>query len=218
MQQKVKLVAVTQGANELAGKTAQEVVSYVTRVSNPKNQLNFESAPKLLAYCIKHGHWSPFEHASLTIEITTTRGIAAQILRHRSFTFQEFSQRYSEACEYIPCNARRQDVKNKQNSIDDMSEDDQIWFKNAQEDVWNQSLSAYKEAIKRGIAKESARFLLPLNTSTTLYMTGTVRSWVHYIQLRCDQSTQLEHREIAEHCKKILVQELPDVCRALNWT
>lgn len=213
----VKLIAITQGCNDLVNKTSQEVISYITRVSNPNNQLNFETAPKLLAYCIRNQHWSPFEHASFTVEITTSRGIAAQILRHRSFTFQEFSQRYSLSDSYIEYPARRQDQKNRQNSIDDIDQKDKEWFKSAQKQVWELSYRLYQESIDKQIAKEQARFLLPLNTTTRLYMTGTIRSWIHYCQLRCDKSTQKEHRDIANECKRIFIENLPDIAKALEW-
>jgi thymidylate synthase (FAD) len=213
----VKLVAATQGAGELVGKNAQEVVSYVTRVSAPLNQLNFETAPKLLKYCIEHGHWSPFEHAYVTLEIVTSRAIAAQILRHRSFTFQEFSQRYAKATRFVPVEARRQDTKNRQNSVDDLPETTKKWFKSAMWSIETLSLKMYELALKQGVAKETARFLLPLNTETTIYMTGSIRSWIHYIQLREANGTQLEHKEIALACKDILVEYLPEIAEALAW-
>lgn len=177
-----------------------------------------DTVPKLIKYCIKNKHWSPFEHAHMTLEIETSRGIAAQILRHRSFTFQEFSQRYSEVTEFETYGARRQDVKNRQNSIDDMSQEDRDWFWRLQKETQEFALHDYKEALKRGIAKEQARFLLPLSTQTTLYMTGSVRSWIHYIELRTDPSTQLEHREIAEACKRIFIEQFPNISEALNWS
>lgn len=220
---KVNLIANTKGAGKLIAElgrepNGQEVTGYITRVSNPNNQLNMDTVPKLLAYCIKHKHWSPFEHAYMTLEIETSRAIAAQILRHRSFTFQEFSQRYSVATEFETYPARRQDVKNKQNSIDDMSDEDKDWFEKAQQSVIDASDYYYKEALKRGIAKEQARFLLPLSTKTTIYMTGNLRSWIHYIELRADKSTQLEHREIALECKRIFKEEYPDIAEALGWS
>lgn len=213
----VKLVASTQGADELVGRNAQELISYVTRVSNPNNQMNFDTAAKLLKYCIQHKHWSPFEHASMTLEITTSRGIAAQILRHRSFTYQELSQRYQKVSSVEIYPARRQDLKNKQNSIDDMTAEDKDWFTIAQHQVWDLSNMLYQDALRRGIAKEQARFLLPLNTQTTMYMTGSIRSWVHYIELRTHKDTQLEHRLIAEKCKQIFKEQLPDIAEALGW-
>lgn len=213
----VKLISITKGAGELEGKTAQEIISYAARVSNPSNQNNFETAPKLLSYCIKHQHWSIFEQASITMEIKTSRGIAAQILRHKSFQFQEYSQRFSQATNFVSYEARRQDLKNKQNSIEDMSDQDKEWFKNAQRTVWLKAYDLYNEALSRGIAKECARNLLPLGTETTLYMTGTVRSWIHYIQVRASEDTQKEHRDIANACKVIFCEQMPDVAKALGW-
>lgn len=218
MAQCVKLVSITEGANELVGKSAQDIISYVARVSNPNNQMNFETGSKLIRYCITNEHWSIFEHSFATVEIKTSRAIAAQILRHRSFTFQEFSQRYAQAFDYMPYEARRQDNKNRQNSVDDMSEQDKEWFLRKQEDVWEKAKGLYDEAIERGIAKEQARFLLPLNTETTLYMSGSIRSWIHYIELRSSNGTQKEHAEIANACKSIIAERFPDVAKALNWT
>lgn len=211
----VKLISCSKGVE---GMSAEELVAFTARVSNPANQMNMETAPKLIAYLIKNKHWSPLEMASATIEISTSRGIAAQILRHRSFSFQEFSQRYAEAQSYVKYEARRQDQKNRQNSVDDMSEEDKQWFEKAQESVGSQALTLYKEALGRGIAKEQARFLLPLNTETKLYMAGTLRSWVHYIELRSGNGTQKEHRDIAIGCKNIFVKEFPTIASALNWT
>jgi thymidylate synthase (FAD) len=217
MSKLVRLISVSKGiddAFENAG--GEEIISYVARVSNPSNQANFETAPKLLGYLIKHKHWSPFEHAFMTLEINTSRGIAAQILRHRSFVFQEFSQRYAETDSFIKYKARRQDLKNRQNSIDDMSQDDLCWFSNTQDDIWSYSERLYKEALKRGVAKEQARFLLPLNTKTTMYMTGSVRSWITYFMVRLDKTTQLEHREIALDCFKIFSTQYPKITEALK--
>ena len=213
----VKLIAATQGAGELIGKTAQEVLSYVTRVSSSANQLNFETGPKLLKYCIDHGEWSPFEHAYFTLEIITSRAISAQILRHRSFSFQEFSQRYAKATEFVPIEARRQDTKNRQNSIDDLSPEVKDWFHTAVEELNELAFKEYNIALELGIAKECARFLLPLNTQTRIYMTGSVRSWLHYLALRTKPSTQKEHRDIALACQEILAKELPDIAKAQGW-
>jgi thymidylate synthase (FAD) len=217
MEQSVKLVAITEGANELVGKSAQDIISYVARVSNPNNQMSFETGSKLIKYCITHDHWSIFEHAFVTMEIKTSRAIAAQILRHRSFTFQEFSQRYAVAQDFVKYEARRQDAKNRQNSINDMSDIDKAWFEVAQDNVWNKANELYQEALQRGVAKEQARFLLPLNTATTIYMTGSVRSWIHYIQLRSGNGTQKEHADIANGCKSIIAERFPDVAKALEW-
>lgn len=199
--------------------TAEDLMSYCARVSSPQNQTNLNTAPKLLKYCLDNGHFSVFEMADMTVEIETSRAIAAQILRHRSFTFQEFSQRYAEVPDdaFEIYEARRQDQKNRQNSIDDMTEADKDWFKKAQDAVIEGSKYYYKEAIKRGIAKEQARFLLPLNTRTKLYMKGNVRSWIHYIELRCSNGTQLEHKAIADEIKKIFAQEFPVIAGAKGW-
>ena len=204
----VKLISVTPDC--------EKVMMYCARVSNPANQ-NSENT-KLLDYCIKHNHWSVFEMGNMIVEIETSRAIAAQILRHRSFSFQEFSQRYAEAngTEIYP--ARRQDNKNRQNSIDDMDEFTKSWFKTTQEQLNARAMNAYNEAIKMGIAKEQARFLLPLSTTTRLYMNGTVRSWLHYLDLRCANGTQLEHKEIADGIKKIFVEQFPNIARAKGWT
>jgi thymidylate synthase (FAD) len=213
----VKLIAITQGAGELITKTAQEVISYAARVSSPDNQKNFATAPKLLNYCIRNGHWSPFEMANMILEVSTSRAIAQQILRHRSMSFQEFSGRYSKATSSETYEARRQDVKNRQNSIDDLSQETKDWFKEQQESIWHNSLANYEEALSKGIAKECARFLLPLNTSTKLYINATARSWVHYLQLRTKEDTQKEHRDIALKCREIFVEQFPDISEALGW-
>ncbi len=190
-------------------------IAYCARVSSP-NQDNPEYE-KLLSYCIKNHHYSVFEMGNMCLEITTTRAISPQILRHRSFSFQEFSQRYSEAQKFDIMEPRRQDLKNRQNSIDDLPQDIVKWFYDAQSEVILKANNLYQEALNKGISKESARFLLPLNTETKLYMNGTIRSWIHYIQVRTDSSTQLEHREIAEECKRIFKEQLPVVSKALGW-
>jgi thymidylate synthase (FAD) len=213
----VKLVAITKGVNELDGLMSEDIVSYVARVSNPSNQMNTETAPKLLKYLAKNKHWSPFEHVHMTLEIVTSRAIAAQILRHRSFVFQEFSQRYAQATNFIYYDARSQDQKNRQNSIDNMSEEDKNWFTDAQTQVMLQSSRLYEEALKRGIAKEQARFLLPLSTETKLYMTGNARSWLHYIELRSGNGTQKEHMDIALAAKEIFKKEYPATAEAMGW-
>jgi thymidylate synthase (FAD) len=194
---------------------AEDTIMYIARVSNPNNQSS--GHPGLLRYCIKHGHWSIFEHAYMTVEIVTSRAIAAQILRHRSFTFQEYSQRYAEAVGFEIYEARRQDAKNRQNSIDDMSEQDKEWFAQAQVDINLTSEMYYKDALARGIAKEQARFLLPLSTQTKLYMTGNLRSWLHYIDLRTDVSTQKEHRDIALAIKDVFKEQCPIIAEAKGW-
>lgn len=207
----VKLIARTEGIGDLAGMTVGQILAYVARVSNPTNQLNNETAEKLLGYCLRNQHWSVFESASMTLEVVTSRAIAQQILRHRSFTFQEFSQRYAEATEFEIYPARRQDVKNRQNSIDDMSDGVKRWFERLQESVQTDCLNAYQACLEKGIAKEQARMLLPLATQTRIYMTGNIRSWLTYCQLRCAPATQLEHREIALACKAILLNECPEL-------
>ena len=195
---------------------AEKVIGYCARVSNPKNQKNPKVAG-LLKFCINHGHWSIFEMANMTVEINTNRGIAAQILRHRSFSFQEFSQRYSEAQGFEEIRPRRQDEKNRQNSFDDLSETDVGWFQESLHRIENMAMDLYNTALDRAIAKESARFLLPMSTETRMYMNGTARSWIHYVQLRTDKSTQKEHRDIAEAVKNIFVEQFPITSEALGW-
>ena len=197
----------------------EEQIAYIARVSNPKNQDNPNYA-KLLAYCIKHQHWSIFEQAFMTLEIETTRGLAAQILRHRSFTFQEFSQRYADTTLLgaIPLpELRRQDKSNRQNSIDDIPEAKQKELELTIARHFASSKDLYNELIRQGIAKECARFVLPLATPTRLYMSGSVRSWIHYIDLRSAHGTQKEHMDIAEQCREIFKEQLPTVSEALGW-
>jgi len=211
----VKLVSVTK--SHVDGiPTAEGLICYVARVSNPANQMNEQSAPKLLKYLIKNKHWSPFELVHMTVEIKTSRAIAQQILRHRSFSFQEFSQRYSTATSMVYYRARRQDVKNRQNSIDDLSVEVKEQFEELQLDVNQLCANHYSRALELGIAKEQARFLLPLSTATTLYMSGSMRSWIHYMQLRMDPSTQLEHREIANEIYSIFAHNFPNIAAALH--
>ncbi len=213
MKPEVKLISVTPDA--------EKHMAYCARVSNPANQDN-EKFSGLLKYCIQHQHWSIFEQASMTVEINTTRGLAAQILRHRSFTYQEFSQRYADTNllnNIIPLpELRRQDTKNRQNSIDDipdylkltLTEDIRVHFE--------QGLRLYNRLLEKGVAKECARFVLPLATPTRLYMTGSVRSWIHYIDLRSAHGTQKEHMEIAELVRCIFTCQFPAVSEALGWT
>ena len=195
---------------------AERLMGYCARVSNPENQENPEVA-KLLRFCVKNAHWSVFEMADLCIEIKTTRAISAQIIRHRSFHFQEFSQRYAPIADIERVHPRRQDPKNRQSSHDDLSEETLAWFQRAQDEHFTQARTLYDQALAKGIAKESARFLLPLASGTTLYMKGTVRDWIHYINLRSDPSTQAEHRQIALACKDIFSEQLPAVAQALGW-
>ena len=208
----VKFVSVTPDA--------EKTMAYIARVSNPKNQDN-EKFAGLLSYCIKHGHWSVFEQAHMTLEIETTRGLAAQILRHRSFTYQEFSQRYADSSmlgDEIPLpELRRQDDKNRQNSIDDVDpllvEDLNLKMKRHFVD----GMKLYKEMLDAGIAKECARFVLPLATPTRIYMTGSVRSWIHYIDLRSAHGTQKEHIDLVSEVRSIFVKQFPSVSEALEW-
>ena len=197
---------------------SEKEIMFCARVSNPKNQDSNDAG--LLKYCIKHGHWSILEMASMCVEIETSRAIATQILRHRSFSFQEFSQRYQNIDAFDNTfeiyQARRQDDKNRQNSINDMSEDDRHWFEVQQLNGQQRAIAAYHEAIQRGIAKEQARFLLPLNVKTRLYMSGTIRSWVHYLNLRRGNGTQQEHKEIADSIWEIFKKELPTIAEAID--
>ena len=198
---------------------AEQHMAYVARVSNPKNQDNDKFAG-LLKYCIKHGHWSVFEQAYMTIEINTTRGIAAQILRHRSFTYQEFSQRYADSNLLgdieLP-ELRRQDDKNRQNSIDDLDPEMVDKFNRQMNTLFSSAFGLYNQMLKAGVAKECARFVLPLATPTRIYMTGSCRSWIHYINLRSAHGTQKEHMDIANGCKKLFTEQFPAVSEALEW-
>jgi len=208
----VKLVSATPDAEQHMG--------YVARVSNPKNQDN-PNVSGLLKYCIKHGHWSVFEQAFMTVEINTTRGLAAQILRHRSFTYQEFSQRYADSSmlgDTIPLpELRRQDDKNRQNSIDDLDPLVVEDFNLKMQRHFVDGMKLYKELLDAGVAKECARFVLPLATPTRLYMTGSVRSWIHYIDLRSAHGTQKEHMRVAEAVRSIFTEQFPVVAEALEW-
>jgi len=208
---KVKLVTVTPDAEKQMG--------YIARVSNPQNQTN-PAVAGLLGYCIKHGHWSVFEQAHMTVEIETTRGIAAQILRHRSFTFQEFSQRYANTnlLGEIPVpDLRSQDLKNRQNSNDDIPEEQTKRLQDQIKRYFAEGIDLYNELIREGVAKECARFVLPLATPTRIYMTGSVRSWIHYIDLRSAHGTQKEHMDIVEEIRGIFKQQFPVCTNALNW-
>ena len=209
----VKLVTVTPDAEKTMG--------FVARVSNPNNQENPKVAG-LLKYCIKHQHWSVFEQAHMTLEIETTRGLAAQILRHRSFTYQEFSQRYADSSllsETIPMiELRSQDLKNRQNSIDDVDEFKKQRFEILIQKHFERSMKLYQQMLREGIAKECARFVLPLAVPTKIYMTGSVRSWIHYISLRSANGTQKEHMDIALACRDIFVEQFPICAEALEWS
>lgn len=201
---------------------AQELIVYCARVSAPQNQLKFDTSIKLINYLLKHKHWSPFEMGTLTIQVKTSRGISPQLLRHRSFTFQEFSQRYTavDTGGLQLYAARRQDIKNRQNSIDDLSELVKQEWLDRQDQNWKSSFEHYTWALDNGIAKECARFVLPLGCSTTLYMSGSIRSWMTYFMTRLDKSTQLEHREIAAAAFEVFEKELPDIAQSLreNYT
>ena len=207
----VKLVSVTPDAEQL--------MAYIARVSNPSNQDN-EKYAGLLKYCIKHNHWSVFEQSSMTLEIETTRAIAAQILRHRSFTYQEFSQRYADSTALgnieLP-ELRQQDLKNRQNSTDDLDPALVEKLNKQMITLFSSSKALYEQMLKQGVAKECARMVLPLCTPTRIYMTGSCRSWIHYINLRSAHGTQKEHMEIAEECRKLFIEQFPAVSEALNW-
>ncbi len=208
----VKLVSVTPDA--------EQTMAYIARVSNPSNQNN-EKYTGLLRYCIKHNHWSVFEQSTMTLEIETTRAIAAQILRHRSFTYQEFSQRYADSSllgDKIPLpELRRQDTKNRQNSIDDLDPFITQKLEMQMQTLFDSSMALYQQMLDSGVAKECARNVLPLCTPTRIYMTGSCRSWIHYISLRSAHGTQKEHMNIAEGCRKIFVEQFPAVSEALEW-
>ena len=209
---KVDLVSITPDA--------EKTMAYIARVSNPSNQGN-DNFSGLLRYCIKHEHWSVFEQSFMTLEIETTRGLAAQILRHRSFTFQEFSQRYADSNLLgdidLP-ELRRQDVKNRQNSINDLDPAITDKLQKQMITLFSSSLSLYNQMLESGVAKECARFVLPLATPTRLYMTGSCRSWIHYINLRSAHGTQKEHMDIANACKGLFIEHYPVVSEALDWT
>jgi len=192
----------------------EELIVYIARVSNPSNQMNMETATKLINYLIKHKHWSPFEFVDMTVEIVTRRSIAAQILRHKSFSFQEFSQRYSTATEVQPIQMRKQGKTNRQSSEETVP--DFILERDIEQHFANSKM-LYDKLIKAGVSRETARDVLPLSTETTMYMKGSVRSWIHYLELRCSPDTQKEHRLIAESIKSIFVNQFPNISEALNW-
>ena len=211
-QHTAKLISVTPDA--------EKNIVYMARVSNPSNQANMETAPRLIKYLIKHKHWSPFEMASMQVEINTTRAIAAQVLRHRSFSFQEFSQRYSAVGDLpaigVP-HLRTQDTKNKQASHDNLDPDVRERLEREIERLYSNANDLYEFALSKGVAKECARSILPLGTPTRMYMSGTIRSFLHYIEIRSGVETQLEHRLIAEDCKKIFVEQFPSIAEAQGW-
>jgi thymidylate synthase (FAD) len=207
-----RLVAVTEPLIDDC-RTGEDLIAYCARVSNPANQANAETAPRLLAYLVRNQHWSPFEMVSATMEIVTTRDIARQILRHRSFSFQEFSQRYAAVvAPPVLSEARLQDVKNRQASIEVTDEQLQFWWQGEQQALARHAASVYEQALKRGMAKEVARKVLPEGlTESKLYMAGTVRSWIHYVLLRTEAGTQKEHREVAAACRDALLARFPSL-------
>lgn len=210
----VKLISITHPVlSDLSEFTPEELIVYIARVSNPSNQLNKDTAAKLISYLIKHKHWSPFEFVDMTVEITTRRSIAAQILRHWSFSFQEFSQRYSTVTKLQPIELRKQADKNRQSSADVISDEAlNLLVENAQ--IF--STTVYNQLIEAGVAREVARDVLPLSTETTMYMKGSVRDWIHYLELRTSQDTQKEHRDIANAIMELFKQNFPNIHNALN--
>lgn len=222
----VKLVSLTKSQVEEKELSAEELIVYIARVSNPSNQLNSETSDKLLAYLVKNKHWSPFEMVDMTIEIVTSRGIAQQILRHRSFSFQEFSQRYAEVTDMEPIQLRKAGSTNRQSSTDEFDPaiqvdcgNDIVPHEKASDAIENHLQyceELYKALLMAGVAKECARFVLPITTQTRIYMKGSIRSWIHYLQIRCDAHTQLEHRQIAIEILAILKQNFPNIVKALE--
>ena len=207
----VKLISITPDA--------EKTMAYIARVSNPSNQDN-EKYTGLLKYCIKHNHWSVFEQSTMTLEIETTRAIAEKILRHRSFTFQEFSQRYADSTMLgkIPIpDYRRQDTKNRQNSTDDLDPFVKQTIEMETAKLFESAINLYESMLEKGVAKECARMVLPLCTPTRIYMTGSCRSWIHYINLRSAHGTQKEHMQIAEACRSVFTEQFPSVSEALEW-
>lgn len=217
---KVTLISKTEICNsdlisKLKNSNIESLIQFCARVSSP-NQTS--GNPKLIKYCLDKKHWSVFEQADLTIEVETSRAISAQILRHKSFSFQEFSQRYQQVTEFETYEARQQDIKNRQNSTDDSPKETQDWFQFMQTIIQDKCAEAYKTALEKNIAKEQARMLLPMSTKTKLYMKGNLRSWITYLLVRLDKSTQKEHRDIALEIQKIFVTEFPIISAALNWS
>ena len=209
----VKLVSITHPKMDGLS-TAEELISYCARVSNPSNQMNIDSSSKLLSYLIKHKHWSPFEMVDMTVAIVTRRSIAAQILRHRSFSFQEFSQRYSTATDIQKIELRKQGNTNRQSSEEIILDST---LSKMVDNHLEKSKELYQYLIDEGVSRETARDVLPLSTETTMYMKGSVRSWIHYLDLRCSQDTQIEHRHIANDIKDIFNKNFPNISKALSW-
>jgi thymidylate synthase (FAD) len=214
---KTKLISITDSLISEQKLSPEELIVYTARVSNPENQLNTETSDKLLHYLIKHKHWSPFEMVDMTVEITTSRAIAQQILRHRSFSFQEFSQRYSKATKLESIDLRYKGKTNRQSSENSIDIEDHEYFGQKISTLMNDINNLYNEMIDNDIAKECARMILPLTTQTRIYMKGSVRSWIHYLQIRTDEHTQLEHREIADEIKNIFIEKFPNISKALNF-
>lgn len=212
----VKLVSLTNSMVQEKELTPEELIVYVARVSNPSNQLNSETSDKLTAYLVKNKHWSPFEMVDMCVEIVTSRGIAQQILRHRSFSFQEFSQRYAKVNDMEAVQLRYQADKNRQSSTDELSEEDAKHFEQRLKQVIDLSQEVYTEMLDKNVAKECARFVLPITTQTKIYMKGSIRSWIHYLQIRCDAHTQLEHRQIALAILEIFKLNFPNISKALE--
>jgi thymidylate synthase (FAD) len=219
----VKLISLTKGIEEMYSKqdaslpamTPEQLIVYIARVSNPANQMNTETSDKLIAYLIKNKHWSPLEMCDMTISIVTSRAIAQQILRHRSFSFQEFSQRYAVATDFEPVQLRKQADKNRQSSTDKFdTHTENLMLINIQNHI-DRGEELYKILLNKGVAKECARMVLPLTTQTKIYMKGSVRSWIHYLQIRCDSHAQLEHRQVAEEIKSIFKTEFPNISKAI---
>lgn len=213
----VSLVSTTTPCSNLVEqgiKTPEDLVVYIARASNPSNQLNTATGPKLLNYCIKHQHWSPFEQVDMTLEIVTSRAISAQIIRHKSFSFQEFSQRYAEVVSLEPVELRKQAEKNRQSSSELIPE--RSWLNNEVLVLQERAKRLYSELTKAGVARECARMILPLSTTTTIYMKGSIRSWIHYIELRTKEDSQKEHREVALLAKQVFSNQFPIISQALK--
>jgi thymidylate synthase (FAD) len=215
----VTLVSVTDPkistATGVSPMVAEDLIAFCARVSNPKNQMNMATAPKLIKFLIREKHWSPFELVGMCVEIKTSRAIAAQILRHRSFSFQEFSQRYSEATELEDYELRKPAEKNRQSSSEAFAKNDTAYY--IANRAMKGAMRAYDDLLEAGVAKECARAVLPLNTKTIMYMNGTVRSWIHYINLRTEENTQKEHRDVANAIKEIFIKQFPNTSEALEW-
>lgn len=213
----VRLIGITKPEIPEKELSPEEFVVYTARVSSPSNQLNTATSDRLIRYLVEHKHWSPFEMVDLVFEVQTTRGIAPQVLRHKSLNFQEFSLRYAKAPEIKVVEARAQDTKNRQLSHDSLSQEIKDWFRDTQLDLNARAMRAYEEALDRGVAKECARFLLPMSTATTMYVKGSLRSIIHYCEVRCDEGTQSEHRDIALAVRKLTGERFPNIAKALGW-